>query len=59
MAEGTRVTCTDLASGEEESVVITDNHVVITDGRRYVANTQVYPGTGTTVITLKTKTEKD
>ncbi|MFK5689576.1 hypothetical protein ACI3EY_07905 [Ornithinimicrobium sp. LYQ92] len=55
MAEGTRVTCTDLATGEEESVVITDNHVVITDGRRYVSNTQVYPGSGTTVITVKTK----
>lgn len=54
MAEGTRVTCEDLATGETESVVIRDNHVVITDGNRYVSNTQVYPGGGTTVVTIRT-----
>lgn len=59
MAEGTRVTCTDLTTGESESVVIKDNHVVITDGRAYVANTQVYPAGGTTVVTIRTRTQKD
>lgn len=55
MPEGTRVTCEDIATGESESVVIRDDYVVITDGKRYVANTQLHGGAGTAVITIKTK----
>ena len=49
---GTRVTATDLATGESESTEITDNYVVITDGDRYVASAQVHAN-GTAVVTIK------
>jgi len=52
---GTRVTCEDVETGESESVVIEDNHVVVVDGNQYVDGVQRYPGTGTTVITIRTK----
>lgn len=52
---GTRVTCEDIDTGESESAVIENNHIVITDGNRYVDGVQHYPGSGTTVITIKTK----
>ena len=50
---GTRVTATDVDSGETESLVIEDNHVVITDGTAYLSGVQFYPGTGTSVLTIK------
>lgn len=49
---GTRVTCTDIDSGESESVEITDNYVVITDGSYFVAHEQRHAN-GTVVLTLK------
>ena len=52
---GTRVTCEDVDTGESESVVIENNHVVIVDGNRHVGSIRHYPTTGTTVITIKTK----
>lgn len=55
MAEGTRVMCEDLATGETESVVIKNDYVVITDGSRYVSSTQLHGGAGTAVITVKTE----
>ena len=50
---GTRVTVTDIDSGDSESTVIKDNYVVICDGDRYVSNVQVHPTTGTAVITIR------
>ena len=52
---GTRVTATDLDCGESETVVIENDYLVICDGDRYVDGVQVYPGTGTAVITVKRK----
>ena len=55
MASGTRVTCEDIETGETESQVIENNYVVITDGNTHVSDVQHYPGTGTTVLTIKRK----
>jgi hypothetical protein len=49
----TRVTCTDLVTGESESQDIRDDYVLVTDGRCYLAHVQTYPKSGTTVLTLK------
>lgn len=49
---GTRVTVEDIATGESESVVITNDYVVICDGRARVANTQ-WSANGTVVVTIK------
>ncbi len=49
---GTRVTATDLSTGESESIEITDNYVVIVDGDRYVSGAQIYAN-GTSVVTIK------
>lgn len=53
--QGTRVTATDVSTGESESVVIENDFIVITDGTRYLDGVQVY-GNGTTVVTIKTGT---
>jgi hypothetical protein len=50
---GTEITCRDLETGEQDSVVITDDYVVVTDGNRYVASTQFFPRSGTVIITIK------
>ena len=50
---GTRVTCTDVETGDSETVEIKNDYVVICDGDRYVHTTQVYPGPGTAIITIK------
>lgn len=50
---GTRVTCTDVDSGAQESTVIENNYVCVTDGTAYIDGVQHYPGTGTTVLTIK------
>lgn len=51
---GIRVTCKDL-SGEQEtsSIIIDDDYVCVCAGSCYVDNTQMYPGTGTHVLTIK------
>lgn len=49
---GTRVTCTDITSGESETATITDNFIVITDGTSYLDSQQIHSN-GTTVITIK------
>lgn len=50
---GTRVTATDLASGDSESVDIIDDYVLICDGDRYLSDVQVAPNTGTVVLTVR------
>jgi len=52
---GTRVTATDLATGEEETDEIVDDFVLVTNGRCYLAHTVAYISTGTTVLTIKTE----
>jgi hypothetical protein len=49
---GTRVTCTDVDTGQSDSVEIMNNYVVITDGTYYVAHEQRHAN-GTVVLTLK------
>lgn len=49
---GTRVTATDVETGESESAVIENNYIVIVDGDRYVSGTKLYSN-GTAVITIK------
>lgn len=49
----TRVTATDIETGESETHVIEDNWVIIRDGRAYVASVQTWPKTGTTQLTIK------
>ncbi|GAB3884486.1 hypothetical protein [Terrabacter terrigena] len=55
--QGTRVTCEDLDTGESQSAVIANDFLVITDGNRYLDGVQHYPGTGTTILTIKTRAE--
>lgn len=52
VGEGTRVTCTDVETGESESVVIRDDYLLITDGRCYLDGVQTYAN-GTAVLTVK------
>lgn len=49
---GTRVTATNLATGESQTVELRDDYVVVCDGDRYVDGMQIY-GNGTVVVTLK------
>ena len=49
---GTRVTCTDVETGESETAVIENNYVVICDGDRYVDG-YVMHANGTVVVTIK------
>ena len=52
---GTRVTCTDLDTGDTETRVIENDFVVICDGNRYVDAVSAYPKAGTVVVTIKTR----
>lgn len=52
MAEGTRVTCEDLATGETESVVIKDDYVLVTDGTVHLHHQSVFVN-GTATLTIK------
>ncbi len=52
---GTQVAATDLETGENDVVTIKDDYVVICDGNRYIDGIQIYPGTGTAIITVKVK----
>lgn len=49
---GTKVTCQDVETGESESAVITDDHLIITDGRAYLASVVAYAN-GTQILTVK------
>lgn len=51
-AKGTRVTATDVATGEQESVVLVDDFVLITDGTAHVTHCQAH-ASGTTQLTIK------
>ena len=51
---GTRVTAQSLDDGEDPVTrVIKDDYNLVTDGDCYVSGIQVYPGTGTHVITVR------
>jgi hypothetical protein len=51
---GTRVTAENLDDDEERVTrVVKDDYSLTTDGDCYVAGIQVYPGTGTHVITVR------
>lgn len=52
MNHGTRVTCEDLGTGETESIEISDNYILVTDGCYQLTNEQHYAN-GTVVLTLK------
>lgn len=49
---GTKVTATDVETGESDSVTIRDNYVVICDGSAVLTHTQVNAN-GTHVVTIK------
>lgn len=51
------ITVRDTETGETQTETIENDYVVITDGNRYVANTQVYRKTGTHQITIKVRDE--
>lgn len=48
-----RVTVKDLQTGEEETVEISDDYLLICAGSCYLDGTQVYPTMGTHVLTVK------
>ncbi len=50
---GTKVTVEDVGSGESASRVIKDDYNLVTDGDCFVSGIQVYPESGTHVITIK------
>lgn len=52
---GTRVTCTDIDTGDTETTVIEDDYVLICDGNKYVSGVSAYPKAGTVVVTIKTR----
>lgn len=49
-----RVTSTDIETGDEETVEIEDNFVLVCAGNRYLAHENIY-GNGTTQLTIKTR----
>ena len=49
---GTRVTAEDIVTGESKSVVITNDYVVVCDGRARIAGVQKFAN-GTVVVTIK------
>lgn len=53
MSAPIRVTCTDPETGDSETQEITNDYIVVCAGNHYVDGIQHYPGTGTTVITIK------
>ena len=52
---GTRVTWTDIDTGETETRVIEDDYVLICDGKTYVDGLSAYPKAGIVVVTIKTR----
>lgn len=54
MSEPVKVTVTDPTTGEVLGEQTIDNdYIVVCAGTRYVSGTQLYPGKGTAVITIK------
>lgn len=51
---GTRVTATDLETGEAETTIIEDNYLLICDGKYYLDGYSRYAN-GTVVLTVKRK----
>lgn len=51
--KGIRVTITDLATGDSQSADIMDDYVLITAGTARQTAVQVYPKSGTHVLTVK------
>jgi hypothetical protein len=51
--KGTKVTAESLDDGSTQSAVIKDDYNLVCDGDTFVASVQVYPKSGTHVITLK------
>jgi len=52
-SRGTRVTATEVDHPEiTESRVIKDDYCIIVDGECYISGIQVYPATGTHIITI-------
>ena len=49
---GTRVTCTDVETGQSDSAVIENDFLLVTDGSVYLDGVQRYAN-GTTVLTVK------
>lgn len=49
------ITVRDTETGETTTRTITDDYCVITHGNRYIDSLQVYPGTGTAQIVVKTQ----
>lgn len=49
---GTRVTCTDVESGDTETAYITDDYILVCDGRAYLDTVQRHAN-GTVVLTVK------
>ena len=48
----TRVTAVDVETGEEQTIEITDNYVLVREGSCYVEHTEVC-GDGTNVLTIR------
>lgn len=48
----TRVTAVDVETGEEQTIEITDNYVLVREGSCYVKHTEVC-GDGTNVLTIR------
>lgn len=55
MSRGTRVEATEIDHPSQvETKIIKDDFCLVTDGRAYLAHTQIY-STGTTILTIKRK----
>ena len=50
--EGTRVTAQDVATGDNDSIVIVNDYVCITDGTCHIAHVQSFAN-GTHILTIK------
>lgn len=51
------ITVRDTESGETTTETIEDDYVIVTAGRHYVSNRQVFRKTGTHQITIKVRDE--
>ena len=58
-SHGTRVTATDVDHPEIiDSLVIKDDYCLVVDGECYVSAIQIYPATGTRIITIRNVVRK-
>lgn len=53
MSKGIEITVRDLETGEVETKVIENDYALVTAGTCHLAHTQLYPKSGTHVLTLK------